>query len=99
MWISVRHVGSCRYALFQKISRADYPPLPTLYSEELRALAARLLSLDATARPAMAQVAAVAADARAQHRAAAEAPGAAPATAHTWRPELLPSQLQKLLPL
>ena len=39
------------YSLFQKISKADYQPLPDHYSEELRELAYSMLNIDPAARP------------------------------------------------
>ena len=79
-----------RYALFQKISRADYPALPEWFSAELRDLAARLLSLDATERPAMGEVASLAAASHSASRALQESRGAeAKEEVHEWRPDLL----------
>jgi hypothetical protein len=52
------------FALIQRISTAEYPPLPCHYSRELRQLVTRMLSLEAADRPDMKAVLRVAKDAR-----------------------------------
>ena len=44
------------YALFQRITSCDYPPLSDSYSPELRDLVSRMVQIDATARPGMEEV-------------------------------------------
>lgn len=44
------------YALFQRITSCDYPPLSDSYSPELRELVDRMVQIDATARPGMEEV-------------------------------------------
>ncbi|KAH8050174.1 serine/threonine kinase [Aureococcus anophagefferens] len=76
------------YSLFQKISKADYEPLPDTYSAPLRDLATAMLSVDPAERPDVAYVcdvatrmrketmsAAAAARAEAQRAAPSEAKG------------------------
>jgi serine/threonine protein kinase len=44
------------YGLFQKINKGDYEPVPDSYSDHLRDLVTRMISLDARQRPTMEQV-------------------------------------------
>lgn len=44
------------YGLFQKISKGDYEPIPPIYSDHMRRLAARMISLSAADRPTMDEV-------------------------------------------
>ena len=49
------------YALFQRITACEYPPVHSAYSDELAKLVGRMVQLDPTARPPMGEVCAVAA--------------------------------------
>lgn len=44
------------YALFQRITSCEYPPLSDSYSPELRELVGRMVQIDTTARPGMEEV-------------------------------------------
>ncbi|TYZ65210.1 hypothetical protein PybrP1_003985 [[Pythium] brassicae (nom. inval.)] len=44
------------YGLFEKINKGDYEPIPPVYSDHLRRLAARMISLAAADRPSMDEV-------------------------------------------
>jgi estrogen-related receptor beta like 1 len=44
------------YALFQRITSCDFPPLSDAYSPELREIVSRMVQIDATARPGMEEV-------------------------------------------
>jgi serine/threonine protein kinase len=64
------------YGLFQKISKGDYTELPNVYSETLRKLAYRMISVDAAARPGIEEVCRIAVAER-DRTAAAHAQGGA----------------------
>jgi NIMA (never in mitosis gene a)-related kinase len=49
------------YALFQRITSCDYPPLSDAYSPELSGLVGRMVQIDSTARPDMQECSNVAA--------------------------------------
>ncbi|KAH8069635.1 serine/threonine kinase [Aureococcus anophagefferens] len=88
MLVPFKAEGLNLYSLFQKISKADYEPLPDTYSAPLRDLATAMLSVDPAERPDVAYVcdvatrmrketmsAAAAARAEAQRAAPSEAKG------------------------
>jgi hypothetical protein len=66
------------YGLFQKISKGDYTELPNVYSETLRNLAYRMISVDVSLRPDIQEVCRIALAER-DRTAAAQSAQAAPA--------------------
>ena len=69
------------YALFQKISKGEFAPVPSTYSDELRNLCTRMVNVNAAQRPEMDEVCQIAATMRRRTEEARRAARAAQAVA------------------
>ena len=69
------------YALFQKISKGEFAPVPSTYSDELRNLCTRMVNVNAAQRPEMDEVCQIAATMRRRTEEARRAARAAQAAA------------------